>query len=570
MGIIDQLEQTVTPAVLEGQALDDNVAYISLLEQFYAILSARLAMPQIYSQLLRRNDTLPVDGVAAASLFEQIWPDTKAQQTIVQELAATHHIEQSETTQLLIKAAPLAYRELKALADGQFLPAFLQDEQSAVRQYLPIWSAPIITAAQSIDGGADMDAAVEKNTAAVGETPSDSLHEEPITEARRNNTTADIAKTQSRSIRQADAESSNADFFEEDVHDDDHKSAIHANPAAHRLPEDSGVNQKKGPTRNQGNRLLVRMFLLLLVIAVIGLIAWAFLVKPDNAEEIEPVEETVTAEPAVEIPTTEEPKEIATPVELMVSVDDSGSLYSCSATVGDAALQSTIQQAFNSSFGGQSSRCEVTVQSGVSNTMADLPAPSLPNILTILRSIPFARLHLQNNSLRLEAPDDMQQQRLIADIRALAPATTIATTTDSAAGSTAPITTPEDNNDSDVSSEMSGMNHMSGINDPNNQMDTGDVPVNNQNGYNDRIAESGEYQATEDNTGDMVIPAPNNNSNNRLGNNMNNVPADRFDNSLTNNGAANSRQTSPSGPISEAEADEMASSVFVAEPAQVR
>ena len=77
-------------------------------------------------------------GVAAASLFEQIWPDTKAQQTIVQELAATHHIEQSETTQLLIKAAPLAYRELKALADGQFLPAFLQDEQSAVRQYLPI------------------------------------------------------------------------------------------------------------------------------------------------------------------------------------------------------------------------------------------------------------------------------------------------------------------------------------------------------------------------------------------------------------------------------------------------
>ena len=60
MGIIDQLEQTVTPAVLEGQALDDNVAYISLLEQFYAILSARLAMPQIYSQLLRRNDTLPV------------------------------------------------------------------------------------------------------------------------------------------------------------------------------------------------------------------------------------------------------------------------------------------------------------------------------------------------------------------------------------------------------------------------------------------------------------------------------------------------------------------------------
>ncbi|MGO1249585.1 hypothetical protein [Psychrobacter sp.] len=569
MGIIDQLEQTVTPAVLEGQALDDNVAYISLLEQFYAILSARLAMPQIYSQLLRRNDTLPIDGVAAASLFEQIWPDTKTQQVIVQELAATHHIEQSETTQLLIKAAPLAYLELKALADGQFLPAFLQGEQLAVRQYLPIWSAPIITAAQSINSGADTDAAVEE-TAAVDETPLDSLYEEPITEAKRTKTTADIAQVQSQSIHPADANSSNADFFEESVHDDDHKSAIHANPAAHRLPEDSGINQKKRPIRNQGNGLLVRVFLLLLVIAVIGLIAWAFLVKPDNAEEIEPVEETVTAEPAVEMPTTEEPKEIATPVELMVSVDDSGSLYSCSATVGDAALQSTIQQAFNSSFGGQSSRCEITVQSGGAKSMADLPAPSLPNILTMLRSVPFARLHLQNNSLRLEAPDDMQQQRLIADIRALAPAMAITTTTDSVSGSAASVTILDDDNDSGVSSEMSGMNRMSGINDPKNQMDTGDVPVNNQGGYNDRMAEDEEYQATEDNTGDMVIPAPNNNSNNHLGNDMGNVPADRFDNSLTNNGSANSRQTSPSGPISEAEADEMASSVFVAEPAQVR
>ena len=34
------------------------------------------------------------------------------------------------------------------MANGQFLPAFLQSQQPTFRHYLPIWSAPLITAAQ--------------------------------------------------------------------------------------------------------------------------------------------------------------------------------------------------------------------------------------------------------------------------------------------------------------------------------------------------------------------------------------------------------------------------------------
>ena len=49
----------------------------------------------------------------------------------------------------------LAYRELTVLANGQFLPAFLQGEQAALRQYLPMWSAPIITAPQNVNSASE-------------------------------------------------------------------------------------------------------------------------------------------------------------------------------------------------------------------------------------------------------------------------------------------------------------------------------------------------------------------------------------------------------------------------------
>ena len=57
MNIIDQLEQTVTPAVM-GNDDSNNVAYVSLLEQFYAVLAACLAVPQVYSQLLRTDQVI--------------------------------------------------------------------------------------------------------------------------------------------------------------------------------------------------------------------------------------------------------------------------------------------------------------------------------------------------------------------------------------------------------------------------------------------------------------------------------------------------------------------------------
>lgn len=548
MSIINQLEKTVTPAVLGDSDGKDNVAYVGLLEQFYAILAARLALPQVYSNLIRNDEVLTADSAVERPLFEQLWQDPAIRQMIIQELAATHHIDSLTTSQLLINAAPLVYRELKILSNGQFLPAFLQSEQTALRQYLPIWSAPVIGAPQSPSNGSTLDpdsgivadaTTVPVSVAAVAATREFDIDKDAIATS-----TASYIESENY-LDNADRERIATDFVA-------NTDAIHANPSAHHWNDNSSMKREKVRTRNQRNDLLVRVFLLITAIAATALAAWALLVRPNNPPPVEPV----AAEPVVVTPSVEPPAQVMVPVELIVGVDNSGSLYTCSATVGNEALQSTLQQALNSSFGEQASICELRVQTGVANEIVAIPPQVLPNIFTMLRSAPFARLQLQNDRLTLEAPDSVLQQRLVMEIQALAPTIAI--------DSTAPLPLPN-NNSGDAANNMAGMNGM------NPQFENGSaLPSNQYNNYNG--GGSGEYQESDDNTGDSVtpvLPAPNNgsfNSNNVLPNNTNNIPS----NAPRNNVPTNNAPSRPSGPISPEEADAMANSVIVVEPPQVR
>lgn len=536
MSIIHQLEKTVTPAILGHSPHKNSVAYVSLLEQFYAILAARLALPQVYSHIMRADEGLAADISVERPLFEQLWPDKAVQHIIIQELADTHHIDLLTTSQLLINASPLAYRELKILANGQFLPAFLQAEQPALRQYLPIWSAPVIAAPQTTDSGLSphselvADAAIVPVSAAslaataIAPSTTDQMAATPtVSDVESANYLENADKERAANDLAADIES------------------VHVNPSAHRWSDNSSMKREKVRTRNQRSDLLVRVFLLILALAAMGLAAWALLTRPDETPPIEPVAVVPVAAPPVE-----PPAQVMTPVELIVGVDNSGSLYACSAAVGSEALQSTLQQALNTSFGEQASTCELTVRAGVANEIAAISPQVLPNIFTILRSTPFARLQLQNDRLTLEAPDSMLLQKLVADIQALAPTMTI--------DSTAPLPLP--NNNSDTSNGMADMNGA------NMQFENGGIVPNNQ--YSGNYNGSGEYQASDDNTGDSVMPAPNNRNVNN-----NNVPAD-IPSNIPRNNATNTTPSTPPGPISPEEADDMANSVIVVEPARVR
>ena len=546
MSIIEQLEQHVTPAVLGDNS---SVAHICLLEQFYAILVARLALPEVYSQLLRSDQVVVADSVPETPLFEQLWQAPNMRQTLVQELAATHHIDELATVQLLINAAPLAYRELKVLANGQFLPAFLQREQSALRQYLPTWSAPFITASQSIHQPSSAPSVrADATIAAVPDIPKDKVSASDTT-AITPSTAAAVENSSvhpNTSVNLSKHSNSNLNNLTD---------VMHTSPADHHLAENGSMKREKVRSRNQRNDLLVRVFLLIVAMVAIGFAAWALLIKPNGTTTVEPV---VTA-PVVVPPTVEPAAQVLTPVELIVGVDDSGSLYTCSATVGDEALQSILQQALNTSFGEQASICELTIQVGVASSMNSIPAEVLPNILTMLRSTPFARLHLQNERVTLEAPDNMLLQRLVTDIRTLAPALMI--------DSVAPLPLPNNSNGVGDMTAMNGQN-------PQFESDAGaanNAYNNNVNGNN--FAENasnngaGEYQATDDDTGDSMMPAPARNTPVRSNNgNLTNVPSNLPNNS-NSRAPTNNR---PSGPISLSEVDNMASNVIVAEPAQVR
>ena len=504
MSIIEKLEHTVTPALLGNI---DNVAYVSLLEEFYAIVVSRLAIPQIYSQLLRSTDQENhVTRVAGAPLFEQLWPDVEARHLIINELVATHHANESTVTPLLINAVPLIYHELRTLANGQFLPAYLQGEQQALRHYLPIWSAAVIAAPEATNEF------IDPYSLPINASTSPIIAQ------------SDIAASSETGViltKQADSLLNDNDGYA-------NTDAIHANPSAHFSAENPTHNRRQTRAHNQRNNLLVWLLFMTTVVAIIGLV-WALVIRPGQVAPVVPIAnapEPVAVEKEPTLPAM-------IPAQLIVGVDNSGSLYTCKAIVGDVTLQTAIQQALNTSFGEQASICELTIKEGVASTIPNLATDALPNMMTLLRSVPFARLQLQNDRMTLEAPDSMMLQGLLMNMRTLLPAMMI--------DSTAQIPLPMPNNNANDLN-----NNMAAMPGANNQFDNNNPGMNN--GYNDNLNGSSDYQPMDDDTGDMIVPAP-----------------DR--NAIRNNNGVISN--TPSGPISLSEVDEMASSEFVVEPAQV-
>ncbi|WP_201557242.1 hypothetical protein [Psychrobacter sp. 72-O-c] len=511
MNIIDQLEQTVTSAVLGGNG---SVAHLSLLEQFYAILVSRLAVPEVYTQLQRTDNLL--DPVASSTLFEQLWQQSSQRHLLIQELAATHHVDERTTEQLITNAAHLAYQELKQLAEGQFLPAFLQGQQPTIRQYLPVWASSVI--------------------APVAEaTEEPALAAEALIYDNNQVTEAAIA------AEQALATDNVAVVIE--ANDDSvliATDAIHANPSTyHTLDTRAEVR-----SRNQRNDLLVRLLLLGSALLAIGLV-WALFFRNDNAEPVQPV----VVAPVITTPEVT-PPQVLIPAQLMVGVDDSGNLYTCSATVGDINLQASIRQALMTSFGEQASICDVTVQEGVATTLASMNIATLPNVLTLMRAAPFSRLQLQNDSISLEAPDDLLLQRLLIDVRTLIPAMTITTATPIAIAQPPANTYDETYNNSNFNNG----NYNDGNYSNNTMSNNGSAPITTNNNMITNQSNQQPASSNSNNIDNNIESAP--------------PPPPRSINSNRNNLPQNNQPVQSSGPMSQAEVDAIANNTIIAEPAQ--
>ena len=534
MTIIDQLDQTVTTAVLGD---DNSVAHISLLEQFYAILITRLAQPAVYSQLLRADQDLPIQSTTSSTLFEQLWAIVSLRQLLIDELAATHHVDPQATESLLINAAPLAYQELKILANGQFLPAFLQAQQLSVRSYLPVWAEEVILPINAVSNemGLNKDTLIN-NIEVTDANANANMMSESVSETQTIPEQAFVTNKLSIDPLESTEVKNDKLLLDKEPLLTNTVDALHANPSDY---YDAGTSESRlnVRTRNRRNDLMVRVLILAGALAAIGLV-WALVIQPNYMTPAAPV---VTS-PVVVTPVSEPVAKVSIPAELVVGVDDSGSLYSCTATVGDTELQNALKQALSMSFGEQVSICELRVRQGVANSLSSINVETLPSIFTLLRSVPFARLQLQQDTLNIEAPDDTLLQRLLIDMRTLVPAIAIT--------SAAPL--PLDNSNGladDANNDMSMMNGR------NNEFTNENIPLDNtyDSTYpnNNNLSRHQNYQPSDDNTNDIIEAAPPRNNNS--------------DDSFNSNANNNRAFTTPAGSMSASEVNDLANTTIVAE-----
>lgn len=526
MTIIEQLEQSVSLPILGDE---QSIAKISLLEQFYALLIARLASANVYSQLLQSTaqplspqlakPSTVVSAFTDHPMFMQLWQDKNQRQLIIDELAVTHHIDTETTVVLIASATTLAYHKLKELAKGQFLPAYLQQQQSQIRHYLPIWAESVLTedisnkSATVIDDAA-IKAATTNKTSIEKVGIEKAMTDEAVTSNENENTAAissdnpiNAAMLSKQSVTETEDDSLSA-------------LQIPIDNSAHSLSQISNTRQ-----RNKRNDLLLRLFLLVAAIAALALL-WLLVVKPNYIDTAEPV--LVETAPIAAAPEAIAP--VLTPVELLVAVDDSGRLYTCSATIGDSVLQESLKQALAMSFGEQASLCSFAIKAGVANDLNNLNVGLLPSLFTLLRSVPFARLQLQNNVITIESPDDALSERLLMDMRALAPTAIITTT--------APLAATQNN----TNTEQSALTPIDEFEQQNSEQakDT----VNDQ-------ADENSFSSSSDADNDAI--------NNRADSSL---PSNNSSFGVANRAPINDRT---GGNISTAEADDLANSIIVAE-----
>ena len=549
MNIIEHLEQTVSTVVL-GNSMD--AAQLSLLEQFYAILATRLSIPKVYSMLLRSDQiNVPAHEAIHDSLFEQVWQDPHARQIIIKELSAAHHINEIVTTQLLINAAPIAYQALNDHANGQFLPTYLQTQQPVLRQYLPVWSAPII-ADRLIDAPTDTTVlpssskVLNPNISAVaGLSDADETNTDenvlPLAIAFEQETFVDTDAIHANPSKHHHSEYHDSEYYDSEYYDSEYYDSEQNKSEPVRIASNPELLTTQPFRKVRAHNISVRkiswLIFALAVLAGIGL-TWALVIKPKQVVVDTP------APPAMVTPIEEPAATPLTPISMIVGVDDSGQLYTCNATVGDITMQNALIQAFNVSFGGQASTCEVTVTEGVATGLSNMTVQRLPDILTLLRAVPFARLQLQDERIMLEAPDDMLLQQLLGDMRIIVPTMQI--------NSAAPIPLPDStaiNNENTIA----GVDNATGMN---NSLEN--EAMTNQN--NNEATGLNNYQPSDDNTGDRMIPDPlGNNTGSNMGGNVQNR-------SQNTNRDISPLPTVPAGPISLSEVDEMASREIRVDP----
>ena len=138
MDIINHLTRTVSPAVLGDES---SPAKQSLLEQFYAIFSARLADADTYNRFGNENI-----GRDDQQFYDRVWTEDAHRDQIARELATKHNVDATAARGLVAMAAPLAFHEIKSLAGNTPVPQFLNENLDSYQHHIPAWASTVLPA----------------------------------------------------------------------------------------------------------------------------------------------------------------------------------------------------------------------------------------------------------------------------------------------------------------------------------------------------------------------------------------------------------------------------------------
>ncbi|WP_201616845.1 OmpA family protein [Psychrobacter urativorans] len=152
---------------------------------------------------------------------------------------------------------------------------------------------------------------------------------------------------------------------------------------------------------------------------ILGALAWALLRGcQDNPEPV--ATPAATQEQGVDSDNQTAVASAVEPASLRIATgEEANTLYACRMNVGDEALQTTVMNAMNTTFGDEASKCRADVDD---NFAMNMPAAAqLASILPIIKNVPNASMIIKDDEIVVNAPDDAALQQLVADIQAAAP-----------------------------------------------------------------------------------------------------------------------------------------------------
>lgn len=319
----------------------------------------------LFAAKLADNDTYTRLGTQEVNrddlgLFDRLWSDEAQKSNIAQQLATHNNVDVSSVKGLLASAAPLAFNEIKSLAGGTPVPQFLRDNLSSFRDHIPSWATALLPA----------------GILGAGAAGAHAVH---------NNVTANTTST-----------------------------AAHTHEAGHRISDTTSTAPLQREEKESGG--FMKALLPIIGLIILGALAWALLKGcQDNPAPVATPEQTVQQTTQ----TTTTTQTDLSPAVLTLATGEGNDLFACRISAGNDELGNSVINAVKDVFGGNADKCRADIDD---NFATDMPASAhLAAILPLIKNTPNANVIIEGNDVRIDAPDQAQLDKLVADIKAAAP-----------------------------------------------------------------------------------------------------------------------------------------------------